>query len=144
MILLEVSFMWFEWLKRLGLTLYWLSTLRHLKKLKWSWLWNSCGNMLGNLRWDLCNGGQNLPPPPGGDRVKVSENSVATSVAPVAPVDISLSTKWINESTKIVVREQRKRRTACITQWDLDLLNLRSWMNSNKDGQPTQYSRLAL
>ena len=55
-------------------------------------------------------------PPPGGDRVKVSENSVATSVAPVAPVDISLSTKWINESTKIVVREQRKRRTACITQ----------------------------
>ena len=51
-----------------------------------------------------------------GDRVKVSENSVATSVAPVAPVDISLSTKWINESTKIVVREQRKRRTACITQ----------------------------
>ena len=29
-------------------------------------------------------------PPPGGDRVKVSENLGATSVAPVAPVDTSL------------------------------------------------------
>ena len=28
--------------------------------------------------------------PPGGDRVKVSENLGATSVAPVAPVDTSL------------------------------------------------------
>ena len=30
-------------------------------------------------------------PPPGGDRVNVSENLGATSVAPVAPVDTSLS-----------------------------------------------------
>ena len=30
--------------------------------------------------------------PPGGDRVKVSENLGATSVAPVAPVDTSLQT----------------------------------------------------
>ena len=29
-------------------------------------------------------------PPPGGDRVKVSENLGATSVTPVAPVDTSL------------------------------------------------------
>ena len=29
-------------------------------------------------------------PPPGGDRVKVSENLGATAVAPVAPVDTSL------------------------------------------------------
>ena len=31
--------------------------------------------------------------PPGGDRVKVSENLGATSVAPVAPVDTSLNGK---------------------------------------------------
>ena len=31
--------------------------------------------------------------PPGGDRVKVSENLGATSVAPVAPVDTSLTTQ---------------------------------------------------
>ena len=33
-------------------------------------------------------------PPPGGDRVKVTENLGATSVAPVAPVDTSLG--WAN------------------------------------------------
>ena len=40
-------------------------------------------------RCDLCDGGQNLPP--GGDRVKVSENLGATAVVPVAPVDTYLS-----------------------------------------------------
>ena len=34
--------------------------------------------------------GRICPPGPGGDRVKVSENLGATSVAPVAPVDTSL------------------------------------------------------
>ena len=40
--------------------------------------------------------------PPGGDRVKVSENLGATSVAPVAPVDTSLrpraATKYYADS----------------------------------------------
>ena len=35
--------------------------------------------------------------PPGGDRFKVSENLVATSVAPVAPVDTSLNIKGVFE-----------------------------------------------
>ena len=39
--------------------------------------------------FDLCDGGQNLPPP-GRDRGKVSENLGATAVALVAPVDTSL------------------------------------------------------
>ena len=43
----------------------------------------------GKFRFDLCNGGQNLPPP-SWDRVKVSENLGATAVAPVAPMDTSL------------------------------------------------------
>ena len=34
--------------------------------------------------------GRICPPPPGGDRVKVSQNLGATQVAPVAPVDTSL------------------------------------------------------
>ena len=34
--------------------------------------------------------GRICPPPPGEDRVKISENLGATSVAPVAPVDTSL------------------------------------------------------
>jgi hypothetical protein len=34
--------------------------------------------------------GRICPPPPGGDRVKVSQNLGATWVAPVAPVDTSL------------------------------------------------------
>ena len=41
------------------------------------------------FRCYLCNGWQNLPPP-GRDRVKVTENLGATWVAPVAPVDTSL------------------------------------------------------
>jgi len=41
--------------------------------------------------------------PPGGDRVKVSENLGATSVAPVAPVDTSLAEErkkgvWNNQN----------------------------------------------
>ena len=34
---------------------------------------------------------QNLPPPPGWNRVKVSENLGATAVATIAPVDTSLN-----------------------------------------------------
>ena len=41
------------------------------------------------IRCDLCDGGKN--PPPGGNRVKVSENLGATVVVPVAPVNTSLN-----------------------------------------------------
>jgi hypothetical protein len=34
--------------------------------------------------------GRICPPPPGGDRVKVSQNSGVTWVAPVTPLDTSL------------------------------------------------------
>ena len=44
---------------------------------------NSSKKPQENVSCDLCDGGQNLPPPPGRDRVKVSENLGATSVAPV-------------------------------------------------------------
>ena len=41
--------------------------------------------------FDLCDGGQNLPPLMVGIGLRyLSENLVATSVAPVAPVDTSL------------------------------------------------------
>ena len=43
------------------------------------------------LRWWA----ESAPPSPGGDRVKVSENLGATSVAPVAPVDTSLLTIFL-------------------------------------------------
>ena len=42
---------------------------------------------------DLFNGGLNLPPPSGWNRVKVSENLGATAVVPVAPVDTPLPQK---------------------------------------------------
>ena len=47
----------------------------------------------GKFRCDLCDGGQNLPPP-GWDRVKVSQNLGAIWVAPVAPADTSLSLRY--------------------------------------------------
>ena len=52
---------------------------------------------MGPLRWWA-----ESAPPPGGDRVKVSENLGATTVAPVAPVDTSLDDiekKYINNRT---------------------------------------------
>ena len=45
-----------------------------------------------NLDATSAMAGRICPPPPGGDRVKVSENLGVTWVAPVAPVDTSLQT----------------------------------------------------
>ena len=52
--------------------------------------------------WDLCNGGQSLPPPPPGYyKVKLSLNLGAAAVEPVAPVDTSLRAQ--SHSTKMGV-----------------------------------------
>ena len=50
---------------------------------------NRCDRARENVSYNLCDGRQNI----GWDRVKVSENLGATSVAPVAPVVTSLVLK---------------------------------------------------
>ena len=41
-------------------------------------------------------------PPPGGDRVKLSENLGATSVAPVAPADTSLMNSKLSHGQRFI------------------------------------------